>query len=372
MATSLFLSNAEGAEPGPGTLKAFFFYKGQDIPAELRAHCPPPGETEAAGFAAIATDIAVSLAGKAVDSLIDAVAARTQPEVTTLDIVIPIDGFFTEKGAVAIAGGCLLFHNGKHPDASEASLLMSLQVVPSPDATAFRFDVYKWEFNRFLKPQTGGWFQKAEVRDLALKIEFLTPGSSGLGARSVFVEHMFQGVTAGALTKVFFKDQKLPWLAAPTKPSLPTAAPPGAYGPLNVRITVVESTKPNQFALWLHDLAKEKKADIATAVKDAVRRSIDPSAAATEQAKLAESAGTAYAAYKTAWDDGMQHKSTKPKAPDAGADEPTKEKYRATLAAWQGLLTVKVQNVSAKKTLARSAFQTADLPWPGDLPSLVE
>jgi hypothetical protein len=361
MVMALAAGDAKAA--GPGTLKAYFYYPEQidSMPAKLKPFCEKPQRGQLEGVSTIAVDVAVALAGKVVESLVDAVAARTQAEVTTLETLLPIEGFFDAKGGHALDGGCLLLHNGSAEDASGASMLLSLGVVSANDRTAFRFDVRKWTFDRFLKPESSRWFQSEELRDFAIKVEFLSPGSAGVGSRAVFVEHAFAAMTVAQLKDAFATNQRLPWFAAPQKPSLPEGAS-GKYGPLNIKINVVETTKPNQFAVWTQEIARDKKADLSTLVKDAVRRSLDPTAAATEQARLADSAATAYAAYKAAWDDATAHKATRPKPGDANADANTK--------AWQALMTVKIQNVAAKQTLARAAFQAADLSWPGELPAL--
>jgi hypothetical protein len=186
----------------------------------------------------------------------------------------------------------------------------------------------------------------------------------------VFIEQLFQGMDETSLGKAFFPTQQLPWFATPARP--PSDARNGSYLPLNLRITLVETTKPNQFAQWMQDVAKEKKNDISTAVKDAVRKSLDPNFAATEQTKLAEAAASAYAAYKAAWDDGFTHKAAEPKKPGDTADQASRDKYKAEKLAWDSLLTIKIQNVSAKRVLAHSAFQAANLSWPGDLPALTK
>ena len=364
------------ARDGAGTLKAQFIYSDQiaTVPKVLQDLCPQGG-AQSVAVAAIAADVAVNLAGKVVESVIDAAAARTQPEATTLDVTIPLSGFYDEKGDIAVAGGCLIFHNADKDNLSDASMIGSFILVPSFDRTAFRFQVFKWQFSNFLKPETGNWFQQDGVRDLVLKIEFLSPGSVGLGTRSVYVEHTFVAVSALSIAAAFSKGQDLPWFSSPAKPSgLPINPPSGQQGtkylPLNIRITVVETTKANQFAQWVQDIAKDKKADISSAVKEAVKKSLDENYAVSDQSKQADAASLAYAAYKTAWDDGTAHKASRPKDPGAAADLATKDKFAADTQAWKALLTVKLQGVAAKRVLARSAFSGAQLDWPGDLPTI--
>lgn len=364
------------AKEGAGTLKAQFIYLDEiaTAPKALQDLCPQDG-AQSVELAAIAVDTAISLAGKAVESIIDAAAAKTQPEATTLDVTIPLGGFYDEKGDIAVAGGCLIFHNADKADLSDASMIGSFRLVPSFDRTAFRFQVFKWKFSSFLKPESSSWFQQDGVRDFVLKIEFLSPGSAGLGTRAVYVEHTFIAVSALSIAAAFSKGQDLPWFSSPAKPSgLPINPSSGKQGtrylPLNIRVTVVETTKANQFAQWVQDVAKEKKADISSAVKEAVKKSLDENYAVSDQSKQADAASTAYAAYKAAWDDATAHKASRPKDPGAAADQGTKGKFAADTQAWKALLTVKLQGVAAKKVLARSAFSGAQLDWPGDLPTI--
>ena len=170
-----------------------------------------------------------------------------------------------------ISDGCLVFHNGIDDKASQASIKAVLQVTVSPDLTAFRFTVREWQFQRFLKPITTSWFQTSGIKDFVLKIEFLSPGSEGLGTRRVFVEHPFVAVDRETIANAFTPDQQLPWFSSPPRSS-PDATDLNL--PLNLKITLVETTKPNQFAAWMQEIAKDKKTDVAALVKDAVKRAV--------------------------------------------------------------------------------------------------
>jgi hypothetical protein len=364
LAISLFAATAGLAAEGPGLLRAKFVYEPDLSDEPLAANCTRRGERT---LPPILTDIAVTLAGKVTESLIEAAAAKTQPEATTLETVIPLPGFYGASD-VAIADACLVIHNGNDDRANGATFKAVWQVVVAPDNTAFRFNVVEWNFSRFLKPTTDSWFQKAGIRDLVLKIEFLSPSQDNLGTRSVFVEHQFIAVDADSLAKAFIKGQQLPWFASPTRSASSNAK--GLNVPLNVKITLVETTKPNQFAVWTQEIAREKKADVTALVKDAVRRSLDPVFDATEGAKKADTAGTAYVSYKAAWDALAAQQGTKPVDPPAGADAAAQAAYKAALNAWQASMTVGRQTLEARKVATKAAFSAAGLPWPGDLPAL--
>jgi len=356
----------------PGTMKARFFYVNEIIPPEFLKHCP---RVAALDIASIATGVAVDIAGKIAESLVDAAGAKTQPEATVLDLTIPIPGFFSEKGEIAVTGGCLIFHNSCTTDLEEASLLCSMTVVSSYDKSAFRFRINEWKFTRFLKTHSSGWFQKNDTKDFVLKIEFLSPGSAGLGSRSVYVEHAFLATSVPALQSAFVAGQDLPWFAAPTKPSgLPLAAPnddPKAlFFPLNIRITAVETSLPNQFARWVQEIAKEKKSEIAAVVKDAVKDSLDQDYSAVEKMKKDSLASTAFAAYKASWDDASSHQSTRPKLPEGLLTDSQNAKYASDILSWKVAMNARLQVLAAKQILAKSSFASAVLAWPGDLPDI--
>ena len=368
---ALFSATVAQASDGPGLLRGKFLYKEELSKNPLAAQCKPEGQRF---VPPVAVDIAVALAGKVTESIIDAVVAKSQPEATTLEAVIPLDGFYNayDEAAggsdAAVQNGCLVFHNGSDDRGTGATLKAVWQVAVAPDNSAFRFDVVEWQFDRFLKPIPDRWNQKTDVRDFVLKIEFLSPGQDSLGTRSVFVEHSFIAVDAQAIAKAFTPGQELPWFSSPTQSRSSNAKDLNV--PLNIRITVVETTKPNQFALWMQDIAKEKKADISTIVKDAVKRSLDPVFDATESAKKAETAGSAYGAYKTAWDSLSTQQATKPADLPANATAAAQSAYKASLNSWQASMTVGRQLVEARRLAAKAAFSAAGLPWAGDLPGL--
>lgn len=359
-----FCAGLTYADEGPGVLHAEFVYS-ENLDANLRTKgiCTEPGG-KAVG-AAMATDIVVNLAGKLAESVINAAAAKTQPEATTLETVVPLDGFYGAKD-IAVDGGCLIFHNGVDASGNGASVKGVFQVAVSEDSSAFRLTVIEWQFLRFLKPQTSHWWQKSDVRDFVLKIEFLGPGEEGLGRRSVFVEHPFMAVDRMTLAGAFSPGQKLPWFAAPKPPS---GTPAGLTLPLNVRITLIETTKPNQLAIWAQEVAKEKKTDLVDLVKNAVKKSVDPNYEASENAKLAESAGSAYSAYKTGWDALSVLYAGKPADLPAGASAAAAAAHDAGLKAWQAAVMVAKQTTEAKRVAAKLSFSAAGLPWPGDLPA---
>ena len=370
---TLFLSGGAMANEGPGTLKARFIHLGEldKLPPAIGKLCALPYEVDLK-ISPVVVDVLVSLAGKAAESIIDLAAAKTQADATTLVTTIPLDGFFTETGGIAPAGGCLLFHNASSADLEDASILGAFRLIASKDSTAFRFQVATWRFARFLNPSTGHWFQKTGIRDLALKIEFLSPSSESLGTRSVFVEHVFKAVSDKDLGSAFISGQDLPWFLAPQSPGkLISETGIKRVLPLNIQITVVETTKPSQFATWMQDIAKEKKVSITDSIKDAVRKSLDENYAMASRSKLAAAAVAAFDEYKKAWDEATTIKTEKPKSIGDTADQVAKEKYQAEILVWKTKLTSKIISLSAARSAAQLAFANAEMSWPGDFPRIL-
>lgn len=351
-------------EEGPGILRGTFVYVSDIDKNELTRKCKQ--EAKAESFSGVATDVVVGLAGKVMESIIDAAAAKTQPEATTLETVIPLEAFYGDKG-IAINNGCLVIHNGKVGTAEGASLLGVFRAIQSSDATAFRFTVIEWKFDRFLKPSTSHWFQDSDNKDFVLKIEFLSPGAEGLGKRAVFVEHTFLDVNKDAMAVAFQSNQQLPWFAAPTPPSDKGAK---RSVPLNIRVTIVETTRPKMFATWIQEIAKNKKTDIVKLVQDGVKKSIDENYAASQDAQSATAAGSSYSEYKAAWDAYAQEVSKEPAALKPSPTRDEQAAYDAAKASWTAQVTVKYRVLEAKKVTAKSAFSLASLPWPGDLPAI--
>lgn len=310
-----------------------------------------PAQTPAVTGALV--QLGVGLATKAAESLIDAAALWAQPDVARLECVTPIDGFFGPEGRPCIAEACLVMHDGRNRAGDGRTMLGIFQVVVSADGTAFRFDVAHWEARSFQNEVEGlrRLFAREEARDIALKVEFLSPGAEGLGTRSVFVEQVFTDIDGDELAVLFEKDQRLPWMAMPRRP-----AEAGAQLPLNLKVTLLETEKPRQFAAWLLQQAQARKGELSALVKDAVQKAVDPGHAATERARQATAADAAFAAYRTAWDDLAAHRKGRPADGDAAA------------ATWKAGEAVRLAVVESRRTVARAAFDAADLPWAGDLP----
>ncbi len=312
----------------------------------------PEAQKSPAVAGATLVQLGVGLATKAAESLIDAAALWAQPDVARLECVTPIDGFYGADGRPAIEHACLVMHDGSNRAGDGRSMLGIFQVVVSADGTAFRFDVAHWEARSFQNAVDGirRLFAHEDARDIALKFEFLSPGAEGLGTRSVFVEQVFTDIDGRELKVLFEKGQRLPWMAMPRRP-----AEAGALLPLNLKVTLLETEKPRQFAAWLLQQAQARKGELSSLVKDAVQKAIDPAHAATERARLATAAEAAFAAYRTAWDELAAHRKAKPAEGDA-------------LVSWTSGQTVRQAVLESRRSVARAAFEAADLPWPGDLP----
>jgi hypothetical protein len=311
-----------------------------------------------AGIGLIATDVIVGIVGKAAESLVDSIIAIAQPETRTLETTVPLDGFYKANEA-AIKDGFLIFHNGTDTKGTKASLMAVLKAIISQDGTAFRFEVMKWEYKGFLIQDEGildEILPHDSAHDIALKIEFLTPGSQGLGTRAAFSEHIFYHVPTGSLGSLFLRGQALPWIAAPAHGNMLNNTT-GLVSPLNIKISLLETAEPGLLAKWSQEIFKENKASITKLAQDSARRVIDPAFAASENMKLIDVGKTTYDDYYKAWEELKKHHDGKPVDGDS-------------LEKWKAEFDIKSQILSAKKVLAIGAFDRAGLPWPGDLSRL--
>lgn len=362
-------------------LKAQFYYANETLVSEKKEDAPCPEKkdvvTAQGGVAAaLLTDIAVNLAGKAAESLVTAIATKTRSQAMQLETTIPIDGFWGTDGVFVAEGACLVIHNSKTSNPADGTFHASYVLSASYDESAFRFTVFSWKFDEFFREKSSQWLQKRE-RDFALKIEFLTPGSEGVGTRAIFSEFVFSGVSKDALSKAFTKYQKLPWLLLPKKPTAFNVNTSGAasgknqyFQPLNIRVTVIETTKPNQFGQWAQEISAEKKTEVSNLVKDAVKKSLDEKYAESEKLKVFTQASGLYATYKAAWDAAAAQKAKKPVEPADAASQSEKDKYLADLLAWKSVMQQHIAEVEAAEFMARSAYSSADSSWPGSLPKV--
>lgn len=324
-----------------------------------KGRCTPSGGRAGAALAAVATDIAVALAGKVVEGAIDYAAAKTKPEATTLEEIIPIEAFYMDSSFFA-DDACLVIHNGQPGTGQGATLLGVFQLTASPDRTAFRFTVREWTFTNFVNNDLSHWGQKSDVRDFAIKFEFLLPGASGQDAKPVAWEKMVTASDLRTLQGLFSTNQRLPWMPMPP---LPTQSN-GATRPLNVKVTLVETSAPYQFATWLQESVSAKKSELSAVAQGAVRRTLDRNYAAEEDLKSATAASVAFDAYKAAWDAAL---ALAAKKPVLKANPSTSEK--AELASWIAQSLATQATVDAKRIAAEVAFSRAGLPWPGALPN---
>lgn len=312
---------------------------------------------------AIVVDIAVSLAVKATESLIDAVSKKMDKTVTALESTIPIEGFY--KGSVAkvnneetlitniaVDGGCLVFHNGGN-DINKASFSGKFRLESSADKSAVKFVVKEWNFKDFIVPKTN-WSQE-ENRDFVIEINFSSPGGQTAGATQAYAQIKFENVSKDQLATVLKNGMSLPWIATPpisTKAAI-------RHTPLNLQVKIIETTKPNQLATWIKAIADDKKTDISGAVADELKKQLDPSYASTQQLTALTKATEFYTAYKTAWD---------AYALEIGKYESTNESAKI---AWKAKVIGLWGFVEATKGPAKSAYKLAGLSWPGDLAKIL-
>lgn len=361
----------------PGTLRASFIYADNVTGHALSKFCPTPAAAPA-GLGAggtvvtpsgLAIDVAAKFVEVGVSSLIDAASMRMRSKSTTLDTVIPIDGFFRADGSTAIDNASLVLHNGIDDSAKEASLIFSLSVVVSSDRSAFKFRVFTWKVDRFLRPSTSQWLQKKNERDWIIRIEFLTPGAAGLGLRSAFIEQAFQAITLDDLKLAFFQGKELPWVNMPNVPPVLVGSQPkgGLFVPANIHVTIIETTEPNLFASWIVDTLTATKSSMATGVSGELRDYLLSIKNSGDLSSLGYS-NTAFTAYKTSWEKLRDLKGAEPVAPAVGSPQTVVDQFNVSHASWAANFAIQSGEVEVNLKLAINSFQKAGITWPGNFP----
>ena len=325
-------------------------------------------QAPSAGTRGVIVDIAVGLIGKAAGSLLEGIGAKLLAEAKTLEGRSSIDAFFSGKDPT-MQGGCLVIHNGTHPHGTGASIVGVFQVEFSPDRSAWRLETKRWQYSRFIIGQSRQWGQVEAERDFAFRVLLTKPGQDSAQGNAAVLEYISNGLSLEDIQQKFIANEKLPWM------SVPVAATSEEVGtltqPMNLRVTIVETTKPGQLAKWLYETTTERKDDLVAIAKDLAKRSLDPTYAAAENGKAVVTASTAYTDYKAAWDAWSQLAASKPIEPaNAATDIGEKRKYDGALNAWKAGLAAARALAKAKGVAAAGAFSLAGLAWPGDLPAI--
>ena len=366
IAAVLAIVTATPADATDARLRADLYPAGDFVKSALaKAHCAvAPAPTRG-----VVSDVLVGLVGKATGALLDGIAAKLRADAQTLEARSSIDAFYEGKRPT-LAGACLVIHNGKHPDGDNATLAGVFQIEFSKDLTAWRLENKFWKFDRFLIATTR-WGQLETERDFALTVRLSKPGQDG-GEKASVLETILSSASLSAIQKAFQPGEKLPWMPVLVAPS--SEQDKVFTQPMNLRVTVVETTKANQLATWLREAAAEKKDEVVSLAKDLARRALDSGYAASEDAKAAVTAAGAYNDYKSAWDAWAQLLANKPADPGAAAqtDNTVRLRYEADLNSWIARVQAAKALVKAKGIAAAGSFNAADLGWPGELPDLPE
>lgn len=359
---------------GPGTLRLAFIYRHEQAAHPLTRFCAPLPQVPAGAAAfplalpAAATaalfDVGAKFLDAGVSSLAEALAMHMREHATTLDATVPVSGFYAANGATALDGATLVLHNGEDEHAAKASFTLSLSFLASPDRTAFRLRVHCWSIERFLQPKPRRFMQSRE-RDWLLRLAFVSPGSTVLGAQPAEVELVMPKVTLATLKAALYPGRDLPWLPSPATPPAMADPPSGSATclPFNIRVTVIETTRPGLFARWVEQSLTASKTSLATAATSTFRANADPVQRAADESKRLAAASTAFAQYRSAWDSLKKASDSRPAPTGPG-------QHSAELVQWETSVALHEKTLAMARAAAVMALHHAGIGWAGDLPPI--
>lgn len=309
---------------------------------------PLPKQAIPAVAVKILTDIGISIIGSATSAAVDYAAAKTAPETTRVEEITPVPAFYNQD-APLISGSCIVIRNGVKNDASDASFIGIFQFSTSPDNTALLLTTKKWIFKDFLNSNLTHWGQRKSHRDFAFKLELLWPTNIDAGTAFATWEIKRENGTPADIEWEGLKQR--PYVLMPSKE---VAKAPNS-NPFNVKITLIETSEPYQFAAWAAKAVEEKKPDIVNMTQEAFRQRFDAAYSAAELEKLVSTATVDFDSYLVAWNNAKTILDKRVMSPPNNVSE------QAAMDQWQGTFDLALSTLEAKRVIADLSFKRAGL-----------
>ena len=302
----------------------------------------------------IAGNIATSVVKTLLSGLIDgAIRTLSENRVETFDVVVPVDDI---KELIGDGSRCLLISSsspdipGRVPaDASFSAVFKFIK--HSTASAALRPIVVEWTYKEFLG-RPCSWYLRCSRRDVVFALEMFAPGNkppAGEGAAQPLGVSI-ENADLQAIQSALKPNDSLPWFLAQPE-----------SGATNLRFRLIETTEPHAFSKALGAALNAEKENITTTVDNKLKGISDQVAAQAAQKDVAEATAT-FNSYKAAWDAANTTKEAYAKA----MSDADKKQLALTYA-------IQYKSVVLSKTLARAAFDIANISWPddglGELPS---
>ncbi|AQV93197.1 hypothetical protein BJN34_04710 [Cupriavidus necator] len=138
---------------------------------------------------------------------------------------------------------------------------------------------------------------QSSTHDLSLTLEYASPGSGPFATYHLALP----ALSEGELTREMVASKGTGWLAMPQA----TTAPAGgmAFYPVNVTAQLIETRKPNEVALALGKVAKDKETDLSNQLSAKVLYALSQDTRVDAYTAATTAAKSANEAYNKAYDD---------------------------------------------------------------------
>ncbi|CAG2161231.1 hypothetical protein [Cupriavidus numazuensis] len=199
---------------------------------------------------------------------------------------------------------------------------------------------------------------QSRLHDLSLTIQYASPGSGPFATYHL----VLPALSEGELTRQMVASKGTGWLAVPQATTAPTGGV--AFYPVNVTAQLIETRKPNEVAMALGKVAKDKETDLSNQLSAKVLYSLSQDTRTDTYTAAATAAKSANDVYNKAYDDAKAAYdlySTAKQSGDPGTINRTLNNARVAYK----VLDLAKADAERKMAAANLAFQA--LP---DLPSL--
>jgi hypothetical protein len=255
-----------------------------------------------AGIAtSIVTSMANTLVGSAITSAVNYLNAK---QASTYMAVLPVDD---ASQLISTASGKCLYISSTPIESVEFEELESVQarstffasiaMIParSSGSEIFRPVVRSWNYSNFLQNNCP-IFRNCSRRDLVLKITFEAPAlPSSTGALLAEpIGASWMNISRRALPSALLPNSRLPWVRSSN-----------LQGPVNVRVSLTETSNPNQFTAAMAAALESQRKNIQASVESRLKGQPDSTTAQATRDSITM-ASESLVAFKNEFNDAMK------------------------------------------------------------------
>jgi hypothetical protein len=244
--------------------------------------------------------MANTLVGSAITSVVNYLNSK---RASTYITVLPVDD--ATQLFSATSGKCLYISSTPIESVefeelesiqARSTFFASVAMIParSGGSEVFRPEVKSWNYTNFLQTNCP-LFRNCSRRDLVLKITFEAPAlpSSSGALLAEPIGASWINISRKALPTAFIPDSRLPWVRSSN-----------LQGPVNVRVSLTETSNPNEFTTAMAAALESQRKNIQASVESRLRGQPDASEAQASRESIAL-ASQSLATFRNEYNDAM-------------------------------------------------------------------